>query len=45
MKLAKVDDSVTRLVIVTKEEEETIEHDGVIVKATPAWKFLLALSR
>ena len=45
VKLAKVDDSVTRLVIVTKEEEETIEHDGVIVKAAPAWKFLLALSR
>ncbi|MBM6682572.1 hypothetical protein [Collinsella intestinalis] len=31
-----------RLVIVTKEEEGTIERDGVRIEVMPAWKFLLS---
>lgn len=42
-RLAHVDDSVERLVIVTKEEEETVERDGVRIEIVPAWKFLLSL--
>ena len=41
VKLAHVDDSVSRLVIVTKEEEGEIQEDGVRIEVKPAWKFLL----
>lgn len=41
MRLARVDDATERLVIVTKEEEESIEHDGMRIEVMPAWKFLL----
>ncbi len=40
-KLARMDDSVRRLVIVTKEEEGEIIEDGVRIEVKPAWKFLL----
>lgn len=41
VKLAHVDDSARRLVIVTKEEEGEIQEDGVRIEVKPAWKFLL----
>lgn len=40
-KLARLDDTVRRLVIVTKEEEGDIVEDGVRIEVKPAWKFLL----
>ena len=41
VRLAKADTAIERLVIVTKEEEETIEQDGVLIEVIPAWRFLL----
>lgn len=41
VRLDRADDAVKRLVIVTKEEEETIEQDGARIEVVPAWKFLL----
>lgn len=43
VRLAKADSSVERLIIVTKEEEETIERDGTHIDVVPAWKFLLSI--
>ena len=34
--------SAQRFVIVTKEEEETVERDGMRIEVMPAWKFLLS---
>lgn len=42
VRLAHADDAIKRLVIVTKEEEEVLEQDGVRVEVVPAWKFLLS---
>ena len=41
MKLAREDDAVRRLVIVTKGEDEVIQRDGRRIEVTSAWKFLL----
>lgn len=41
VRLARTDGAVRRLFIVTKEEEEVIECDGVRIEVIPAWKFLL----
>ncbi len=41
IKLAQVQGDMQRLVIITKQEEETIEQDGVIIEVMPAWKWLL----
>lgn len=41
IRLARADDAIKRLVIVTKEEEEVLEQDGVRVEVVPAWRFLL----
>ncbi len=41
VRLSQMDGSAKRLVVVTKEEEETVERDGVRVEVMPAWKFLL----
>lgn len=41
VRLAKVGSSVTRFLIVTKEEEEVIDADGISIEVMPAWKFLL----
>ncbi len=41
--LARVDSSVERLIIVTKEEEEVVERDGARIEIVPAWKFLLTM--
>lgn len=40
-KLARLDDSVKRFLIITKEEEKEITEDGVRIEVKPAWKFLL----
>lgn len=41
VKLARASDSIERLVIVTKGEQETIDEGGVHIDVVPAWKFLL----
>lgn len=41
VRLAKADTAIERLVIVTKEEEEVIEQDGLLIEVIPAWRFLL----
>ena len=41
VKLAAVQDDMRRFVIVTKQESETIETDGITIEVVPAWKFLL----
>lgn len=41
-KFVEREGSTQRFVIVTKEEEETVERDGVRVEVMPAWKFLLS---
>lgn len=41
VRLARVQEDMRRLVIVTKQEEETIEQDGVSIEVVPAWKWLL----
>lgn len=41
VKLARIDDTVKRLVIVTKDEEKEIIEDEVHIEVKPAWKFLL----
>lgn len=41
VRLAKNDDSVERFIIVTSEEEKTIEDDGVKIEVMPLYKFLL----
>lgn len=40
-KLARVDSSVERLIVVTKEEEGELLEDGARIEVKPAWKFLL----
>ena len=35
---------IRRLVIVTKEEQETIAVGGTSIEVTPAWRFLLQLA-
>ncbi len=42
VKLAQKDDSVKRLIIVTSEEEETIDEDGIKIEVIPLYKFLLS---
>ena len=42
-KLAQNSQEAARLVIVTYEEEETIQEDGVTIEAVPLYKFLLEL--
>lgn len=44
VKLAKIDENVRRFIIVTKEEEDTVEKDDVSIEIIPAWKFLLDLA-
>lgn len=41
VRLARADETVGRFIIVTKEEEESIEAGGVCIEVLPAWKFLL----
>ena len=41
IRLARADTAIKRLVIVTKEEEENIEQQGISIEVIPAWKFLL----
>lgn len=41
LKLATVQPNTKRYVVVTKQEEETIEQDGITIEVVPAWKFLL----
>lgn len=41
VRLAKNDNSVERFIIVTSEEEKTIEVDGVKIEVIPLYKFLL----
>ena len=43
-KLSRVQDDIRRLVIVTKEEQETISVDGTSIEVIPAWRFLLPLA-
>ena len=43
VKLAKVDDTAQRFVVVTKEDEDEIIKDGVRIEVLPAWKFLLQI--
>lgn len=43
IRLARADTAIKRLVIVTKEEEENIEQQGISIEVIPAWKFLLTL--
>ena len=45
VKLAKIDSSTKRFIIVTKEQEETCMQDGVEIEVIPAWKFLLQLTQ
>lgn len=40
LKLARIDESIRRLLIVTKEEGEIVEG-GIRIEVKPAWKFLL----
>lgn len=42
VRLAKTDDSVERFMIVTSEEEKTLEVDGVKIEVVPLYKFLLS---
>ena len=44
IKLARVDQNVRRLLIVTKEEDGSIEKDGLKIEVIPAWRFLLELA-
>ena len=44
VKLVRIDGDVRRPVIVTKEEEGTIESGGVEIEVIPAWKFLIGLA-
>ena len=39
---AQKTEGVKRLVIVTNEEEKTIEKDGYMIEVIPAYKFLLS---
>lgn len=41
VKLARIDKSIQRLLIVTKEEEGEIIEGGIRIEVKPAWKFLL----
>ena len=41
VRLSQMDGSAKRLVVVTKEEGETVERDGMRIEVVPAWKFLL----
>jgi uncharacterized protein len=43
VKLAKVDDTAQRFVVVTKEDEDEIMEEGVRIEVLPAWKFLLQI--
>lgn len=44
IKLARVDQNVRRLLIVTKEEDGSIEKDGLKIEVIPAWRYLLELA-
>ncbi len=41
LKLTRIDESIRRLLIVTKEEEEEIVEGDTRIEVKPAWKFLL----
>lgn len=41
VKLARIDKSIQRLLIVTKEEEGEITEGDIRIEVKPAWKFLL----
>ena len=41
VKLARIDKSIQRLLIVRKEEEGEIIEGDTRIEVTPAWKFLL----
>ena len=41
LKLARIDESIRRLLIVTKEEEGEIVEGDACIEVKPAWKFLL----
>lgn len=43
VKLAKIDDSAQRFVVVTKDDEGEITEGDVRIEVLPAWKFLLQL--
>lgn len=44
VKLARVQPGIKRLLIVTKEEEETIEREDCVIEVIPVWKYLLQLA-
>lgn len=44
VKLAQVQPDIKRTLILTKEEEETIEQDGCAIEVIPVWKYLLELA-
>lgn len=41
VKLSKNDAQINRFLIITKEQEETIEQDGIKIEIVPLYKFLL----
>ncbi len=41
VRLARVQPDMRRYLIVTKQEQETIEADGITIEVVPAWRFLL----
>lgn len=43
-KLARTESNARRLIIVTHEEEETIDIDGATIEVIPLYKFLLAMA-
>ena len=43
VKLAKVDDTAQRFVVVTKEDEDEVIENDVRIEVLPAWKFLLQI--
>ena len=42
VRLAAVQPDMRRFVIVTKQEQQTIEAGGVTIEVVPAWRFLLS---
>ena len=44
-KAAGLIDRIRRLVILTHDEERTIEEDGTMIEVIPLWKWLLSDNR
>lgn len=41
VRLSRVQDDIERFLILTKQEEETIEIEGIAIEVIPVWKYLL----